>query len=359
MEWKQSLFLILPELYLSVGILFLLLYGVWLSTSKKLGFPIIIEDVMWLAVFMLICTSVLVYISVGVSSGNVLNQLDVSAYTQMVKLLVGVISIFVLLGSISYVSEEKINEYEYVVLVLLAILSLFFLVSASNLLIAFLGLELQALCFYILAAFYRTQERSIEAGLKYFIYSAFISGLFLFGVALIYLITNTIQVEKLAMLISYPSTFLTTLSPVLVLGFVLVFVSFFFKLYIAPFHVWAPDVYSGSPLPVVAVFATIPLLGIGSFFCKFYTMIFVWNVRLWLSLFVVCCVISMIVGGFGAVRQKVITRMLAYSSIHHAGFYGFLLGFSNLVSLRFFLRILLFIYLLMCVSLPVSYRYEN
>jgi proton-translocating NADH-quinone oxidoreductase chain N len=242
-----------------------------------------------------------------------------------------------------------------------------FMISAFDLIAMYLAIELQSLCFYVLAASKRNSEFSTEAGLKYFLLGAFSSGIFLFGCSLIYGFTGVTNLEELAKIFTTPlgtssltanesnqiapyGPFIGPMAPSsgIFMGILFLAVGFLFKITAVPFHMWAPDVYEGSPTIVTAFFSVAPKIAILAnmlrvFMYSFYD-------PSWQQLFVFCSVASMILGAFAALSQNKIKRLLAFSSIGHIGY--LLIGFScGTIEGIQSLLIGLFIYVFMTINI--------
>lgn len=219
--------------------------------------------------------------------------------------------------SINELEGEYVFYSEYFALIIFATVGMMLMAASSHLLTVFLGLETLSLSLYILAGFRRTHEFALESSFKYFLLGAFASGFLLYGIALVYGATGSASLKTLAESISRESLLG---NPLLVAGLVLLFIGFGFKIAIVPFHMWAPDVYQGAPTPVAAFMAT------GSKAAGFAALLRVllaadvlgdvrWQQALW-----VLAVLTMTLGNIIALRQENIKRMLAYSSIAHAGY---------------------------------------
>lgn len=224
--------------------------------------------------------------------------------------------------------QESLNSYEFIILILLSTCSMLFLISSADFISMYLAIEMQSLCFYVLAALKRNSEFSTEAGLKYFLLGAFSSGLLLFGCSMIYGfsgITNFSDLSKLFIFdnddISNSLSFLHACE----LGMIFILVGFLFKITAAPFHMWAPDVYEGSPTSVTAFFSIAPKIAVLSVFLRIFLESFFNFIWPWQKILIFCSVTSMIIGSFAAMSQNKIKRLLAFSSIGHVGF--LLIGF--------------------------------
>jgi proton-translocating NADH-quinone oxidoreductase chain N len=319
--FENDFILILPEFFISITIIFLLFYGVIYSTSKYYNYPILSSNISLLILLVL-------FIAFILCSSNSLpsiiifnNLLIIDSFTNFVKTSILLISIFCILMSFNYLESNKINSFEFAILMLLSILGMLLLVSSYDLLSLYLAIELMSLSFYILASYKINSEFSGESGLKYFILGAFSSGLLLFGSSLLYGFTGMTSFEDISKLILGIGAVSDTLSyKGIFTGIFFIAIALLFKVGAAPFHMWSPDVYEGSPTPVTALFSTLPkislfVLYIRLFFCTLYDFIFLWQ-----ELFLICGIVSIIWGSVAALSQNRIKRLLAYSGIVNVGY---------------------------------------
>ena len=256
--------------------------------------------------------------------------------------LIGILAILFLLG------PRKEEQTDILILNLIVVLGIFCLISSTNWLSVYLAIELSTLCFFILIV--RGSGYSAEAGLKYFVLGALSSGLFLFGCALLCGIGGSVYFSYMELLFNSKESFSDIYTP---LGYLLIIIALFFKLSVAPFHMWVPDVYEGAPIKTVVLLAIVPKIGI--FFLLF-------SIGLPISFFLIGIVFSLLVGALGALNQTRIKRLLAYSGIGHIGFLLWGLVNGSFESLQASL-VYLFIYIIMtiCVfSLILSFNvYKN
>ncbi len=217
-------------------------------------------------------------------------------------------AVFILLVKRS-LKNENLFRYEYILFVLFAVLGSFILISSDNFLTAFIGLELQSLSLYLMAAFNTKNLNSNEAGIKYFSLGALSSGFLLFGISMVYFDTGSFIFQKLDDF-SYTSE----------IGLSLILISLFFKVSAAPFHIWTPDVYEGSPTISVLFFASLPKFASLVFLFRVYHELNISDVKSLSYIFQIVCGISLLIGVYGAITQKIIKRLLAFSSINHVGF---------------------------------------
>ncbi|MSP51666.1 MAG: NADH-quinone oxidoreductase subunit NuoN [Alphaproteobacteria bacterium] len=233
------------------------------------------------------------------------------------KVVVLLGSAFAIVLSMAYIEREGMARFEYPVLILFATLGMMMMVSANNLMALYLGVELQSLALYVVAALRRDSLRSTEAGLKYFVLGALSSGMLLYGCSLIYGFTGTTSFESLSALFldrgAQPSLGL-------LIGLVFLISGLAFKVSAVPFHMWAPDVYEGAPTPVTAFFAVAPKVAAMALFLRAVIAPFIELVGQWQQIIVFIAIASMLLGAFAAIHQTNIKRLMAYSSIGHMGY---------------------------------------
>ncbi|MDA8388357.1 MAG: NADH-quinone oxidoreductase subunit N [Nitrospiraceae bacterium] len=238
-------------------------------------------------------------------------------YSMFFKVIFLISLVLSVLVSFKYLALEKINHGEYYALMLFATIGMMVMASAGDLITLYLGLELMSLCLYVLTGFMRDSIRSNEAALKYFMLGAFASALLLFGVSLTYGLTGTTEITGVA---QYISAHGLTGNPVLLFATILFVSAFAFKIAAVPFHMWAPDVYEGAPTPITA------FMSVGPKAAGFAVIGRVLLIALgpmsfeWTGLVIALSIMSMAVGNIVAIAQTNIKRMLAYSSIAHAGY---------------------------------------
>lgn len=326
---------LLPEVVVTVSAVILLIGGVFAGDKSAVKMH-------WLGVFVLISTIFMMLSSpIPYERHYLLNMMfTTDIYTKFVKLLLlgGTILVFIL--STSWLRSPEHQRPEFPVLMLFSLVGMFFMVSANDLMSLYLGMELSSLALYVLASFSRDSLRSTEAGVKYFVLGALASGLFLFGASLVYGFSGTTTFNQIADVIKEQPT----LSPGLLTGFVLISVAFCFKVSAAPFHMWTPDVYEGAPTPVTAYFSIAPKIAALALLAKLLCGPFQGMLQAWQQIIIVASIASMLVGAFGALGQKNIKRLLAYSSIGHVGYVlvGIATGtVSGIAAILFYLAIYL------------------
>jgi len=311
----QNLF---PEIYLTIIGVLLLVYGVVFSTLQSKNYPILLTNISWLTLLSLFYTLLLV---MNNPVNNVLllyNTLIIDDFSTFIKTLVLLSSFFCIFISLQYTQQETLNAFECILLILFSTVSMLFLVSSSDFISMYLAVELQSLCFYVIAAIKRNSEFSTEAGLKYFLLGAFSSGLLLFGCSLIYGFTGVTNFSELAKIFTggTEGILLSTSSlPACELGMVFLLVGFLFKIAAAPFHMWSPDVYEGAPTSVTAFFMITPKAAILAVFLRIFLESFYDFFLSWQSLVILASMSSLVIGSLAALSQTKIKRLLAFSSI--------------------------------------------
>jgi NADH-quinone oxidoreductase subunit N len=299
----------LPEITLAVSGLLLLLYGAVRSDALS-------RFVGYITVVILLAVQVL-EMTIAPGSGVTFSGLFISdSYAVFMKSLVLLGSALAVILSFDYHDHEKQERIEYPILILFATLGMMMMISANSLLSLYVGLELQSLCLYVLAAIRRDTLKSTEAGLKYFILGALSSGLLLYGISLIYGFSGSTEFPALAETFTAESSHV----PVgVVIGLVFVMAGLAFKISAVPFHMWTPDVYEGSPTPVTAFFAVAPKIAAIALFMRVLVDPLGGLAEEWRQVVVAVSLASMVLGSFAALNQTNIKRLMAYSSIGHVG----------------------------------------
>lgn len=300
----------LPELILAVGAMVLLMFGVFRGNSS-------FRNVSNLSILLLVVCAFVMITEVGGDRQLTFNGMFVTdAFAVFAKTLVFVGSSVAILLSGRFLSEHSIARFEYPILILFATLGMLIMVSANNLMSLYVGLELQSLSLYVLAAMNRDRLRSTEAGLKYFVLGALSSGMLLYGVSLIYGFSGSTEFDVLATSLQGPKT------PAIgiIVGLVFLLAGLAFKISAVPFHMWTPDVYEGSPTPVTAFFAAAPKVAAMALLVRVLINGFPGLVAEWQQVIIFISIASMLVGAFVALVQTNIKRLMAYSSIGHVGY---------------------------------------
>lgn len=296
-----------PELLLAAGALLLLLLGAY-GGEKKAGL------VSGLSALLLVVAAVAVI--VGRDGSTFDGAFIVDGFGRFLKVLVLIGSALAVVMTRRFAVAEKFFHFELPVLIVLATIGMLLMISAGDLIAVYLGLELQSLALYVVAAFHRDDGRSTEAGLKYFVLGALSSGMLLYGASLIYGFTGHVDFVGIAAAASAGGK----ASLGLTFGIVFVAAGIAFKVSAVPFHMWTPDVYEGAPTPVTAFFAAAPKIAAMALFVR-VVMEALGPVKAeWQQIVAFMSLASMILGAFAAIGQRNIKRLMAYSSIGHMGY---------------------------------------
>ena len=297
---------IFPEILISIFLMMLLILGVFRKNSSSLIYNLSILTLVIILVLVLTFpqgTTVKLF-----NDGYIID--DLSIYMKLITIISG---IFVMLTSSKYLKIIKIYQIEYPILLLSSILGMIIMISSNDLIVFYMGLELQSLALYVLASFNRSNILSSESGLKYFVLSALSSGILLYGCSLIYGFsgsTNFYLISENIKNLEYSGVF----------GIVFILVGLAFKISAVPFHMWAPDVYDGSPTSVTVIFAILPKIAALTVFINFLYGPFLEMFDQWQAVIIFLSIGSMVFGAVAAIGQKKLKRLIAYSSISHMGF---------------------------------------
>ncbi|MEM1382012.1 MAG: NADH-quinone oxidoreductase subunit NuoN [Pseudomonadota bacterium] len=301
--------IVLPEIVMAVGAMALLMLGSYGGGERQTG------TIVWLAAGLMIVVGFWIG-TVGPGARVAFQGAFVSdAFSRFAKVLILFSSALMLLMGRDYLERRGILRFEYPVLIVLATLGMMMMVSSGGLISLYMGLELQSLALYVVAAFNRDSVRSTEAGLKYFVLGALSSGMLLYGASLVYGYTGSTRFDVIASVIEAEGVSLG-----LTFGLVFLCAALAFKISAAPFHMWTPDVYEGSPTPVTAFFATAPKVAAGALFARMLFDGFGNATADWTQVLVFVSVASMFLGSIAAIGQTNLKRLMAYSSIGHMGF---------------------------------------
>jgi len=302
---------LLPEIFLIISAMGLLIVGVGRGNESM---PVIA----WSSVVALIFTGIVMFGFIhDWSRITVLNGMFVfDEFAGFMKLLILIGLVASLALSVRYLLQEQIARFEYPVLVLLAGIGMMLMVSANNMLGLYMGLELQSLSLYVLAAFHRSSLKSAEAGIKYFILGALSSGMLLFGISLVYGFAGSISFDVIGETLNS----LETIPVGVIFGMVFILAGLAFKVSAVPFHMWTPDVYQGAPSSVTALFAIVPKVAAMGLLIRLLYEPFAGAMEQWVQIVYAISLASMVLGAFAGIAQNNIKRLLAYSSIGNMGY---------------------------------------
>ena len=301
----NNLNILLPEIFLTLSIFSILMIGVFIKESFNLIFN--------LSSAIILFTIAIILNSSSETEKIFLDSFTRDSFSNFFKILILIASLFVLNTSKVFITDNKIGKFEYPIIILLSILGMFFMVSSNDIILFYLGLELQSLSLYILASIDRDNLRSSESGIKYFVLSALSSGLLLYGCSLLYGFTGSTNFDLIADQLIQDNT-----GAVFAMVFVLVGLAF--KVSAVPFHMWTPDVYEGAPTSITSYFAVVPKVAGLAVLIKFMFIPFSNILSEWQLIIIFISIASMILGAVAAIVQKNIKRLLAYSSIGHVGY---------------------------------------
>jgi NADH-quinone oxidoreductase subunit N len=303
----ENLNLVLPEIFISLSIMFLLVLGVFKNDSSKIIFNISL-------LVLLIASIITLNETFSIDRVTLFNNsVVIDHMSSLMKIITLIAAFLVLVISSAYLKSFKIFKIEYPVLILSSVLGMMVMISSNDLMVFYMGLELQSLALYVLATFNRDQLKSSEAGLKYFVLSALSSGLLLYGCSLIYGFSGSTNFNVI-------SSQLNSNEYVLTFGIVFILVGLAFKISAVPFHMWAPDVYEGSPTSVTLFFTMVPKIAALTVFIRFLYVPFLNLIDQWQMIIIFLSIASMLFGAIAAIGQTNIKRLVAYSSIGHIGY---------------------------------------
>ncbi|MBB4169938.1 NADH-quinone oxidoreductase subunit NuoN [Rhizobium sp. BK538] len=301
-----SLHLSIPELILAVGALVLLMVGVFSGSGRMvsvLALIVLAAAALWL-----------IFVpSEGVAYGGVFLSDGFGRFMKITALVGSMVALFMSLG---LARENQLDKFEFPVLLVLCTLGILLMISANDLISLYLGLELQSLAIYVVAAINRDSVKSTEAGLKYFVLGALSSGMLLYGMSLVYGFTGHTQFAAIAQALTVDGA----RSLGLIFGLVFILAGIAFKISAVPFHMWTPDVYEGAPTPVTAFLASAPKVAAMAMMTRIVITAFQPVLADWQQVVVFISIASMLLGSFAAIGQRNIKRLMAYSSIGHMGY---------------------------------------
>ena len=298
----------LPEIVLAVLAMALLMFGVFRKGDNA-------DQVTIGAVISLALVAALVIWGGGGKAQAFGGAFVVDTFGRVMKVLMLFGSAVAIILSVHFMKRDRSQRFEYPVLIMLSAVGMMMMISANNLIALYMGLELQSLALYVLAAINRDSARASEAGLKYFVLGALSSGMLLYGASLVYGFTGSTAFPQIAEALASHGAGLG-----LIFGLVFIVAGLAFKVSAVPFHMWTPDVYEGAPTPVAAFFAAAPKVAAMALFIRVMVTPFASIVADWQQILIFVAIASMVLGAFAAIGQSNIKRLLAYSSIGHMGY---------------------------------------
>ena len=308
-----------PEIVLVVFGLLILLLGVFLGLRQR-------KYTGYVALLGTVLAFVPLFPLIGSRSEGFFGMVVADPFAIFFKALFLLVAFFTVLISLDYTEREGVAFGEYYVLVLFASVGMMLMAAGANLIVIFLGLEIMSISIYVLVGITRDDPRSVEAAFKYFLLGAFASAFLLYGMALTYASTGSLRLATIREVLS-EQAFLTS-APIMILGFSLLVIGFAFKIALVPFHMWTPDAYEGAPTSITAFMATGVKAAAFAALLRVFLSALPQLERHWTEVMWALAVLTMSVGNLIALKQDNIKRMLAYSSIAHAGYIlvGFVAG---------------------------------
>jgi NADH-quinone oxidoreductase subunit N len=351
--------ILIPEFFLTTILLILLLFGVFYKTNQNNQKILIIKNLNTIIIYLLLILLILTANIPNISNNLMNGVLIVNNFTQFIKIILIICTIICFLIQQNYLIQQKINSYEITILMLISLLGLMVLISSNHFITLYLAIELQSLSFYILTASQKKSILSVEAALKYFILGSIASGFILYGSSILYVITGSLNFNNIFLFLSNINYLNNTdLLLGILYGLIFIVIGILFKIGAAPFHFWLPDVYEGAPNNITAFFAIVPKIAFIGILIRFFFDIFFHVSFFFEFFFYIISLLSMLIGALGALQQKKIKRLLAYSSISHVGF--IIIGFtSNMLNNIPYILLYIIIYILMSINLWTSYLSLN
>jgi NADH-quinone oxidoreductase subunit N len=334
--------ILVPEIFLGISIIYLVLHSLFLGYNRNNKFALFEKSTLFLIslIMIMVCFLLINQNFLDLQISGFSNCFISDVLSNISKIIIGITSFFFFLVTEHYIGTQKINSFEYYIIFLFGVFGTFLICTANDLLAAYLSIELQGLSFYLLASFNKNSSYSVESGLKYFILGSFSSGLFLYGSSILYGLFGTLNFTDFFDLTEDSTGSHIYCPDIFQYPLILILVSLLFKLAIAPFHVWLPDIYEGSPFSSTFFFAVVPKLSIFVLFLKIFNYCFFNLVSYLTDVLVFIAVFSVVVGSFAGLEQRKLKSLLAYSSISHMGYLlivfslpnneGFQLGFCYL-----------------------------
>ncbi|WP_407704237.1 NADH-quinone oxidoreductase subunit NuoN [Thermohalobaculum xanthum] len=301
--------LVVPEILMAAGAMLLLMVGAYGGEERQRNL------ITWASAGLMALVAAIVATRGGAEATAFGGAFVDDGFARFTKVLILTSSALMLVIGKEYLERRGILRFEYPILIVLATLGMMMMVSSGGLIALYMGLELQSLSLYVVAAFNRDSARSTEAGLKYFVLGALSSGMLLYGASLVYGYSGSTSFSAIAEVIADDGVSLG-----LTFGLVFICAGLAFKISAVPFHMWTPDVYEGAPTPVTAFFATAPKVAAGALFARALYDGFGNAVADWQQILVFISIASMFLGSIAAIGQSNLKRLLAYSSIGHMGF---------------------------------------
>lgn len=315
-------FLLLPELYFFFAIFYLLTYTTINNLSSFYKFPNLLKNNLFFLILSLVNISFFILNYINISEFSIFNFFYKDTFVSFLQLFTIFFTILILFVTYSYINNNKIGHFEFFIVLFFSVFSLCLLVTSNHMINMYLLLELQGFSSYILTALNRKNQYSVESGLKYFILGSFSSILLLFGISILYGFSGLLSFVEINLFLENIDLFFVNVNiNVVSVSFIFILISFLFKLYAAPFHLWVSDIYQGAPMMVTTFFSVVPLLSTFFIFSKLLLVVFYKLNIIYYPIITITIVSSFLLGTFGAIYQKKIKRLLAYSSVTSIGYF--------------------------------------
>ena len=340
---------IIPEFFFLFSIFFLIIFLLSFSVSKIYKYPLLTNISVWLSLLNFIFLFFLYLNSINIKAILFNNMFNISCGISYFKVIVVLFSIFSLIVTIQYLKQEQINDFEYFILLLFVTFGVLLLISSNDFILTYLSIELQSLALFVLVTFKKNTIYSTEAGIKYFILGSLASILLLFGFSLLYFTFGTTNFQELSLLFIY-NIDLDFYYFLLFFSFLFIFLGIFFKLNVAPLHMWLPDIYEGSPTSVTLYMAVVPKISFFFILIKFLFSTFSGFFYEIQNILIVLSVFSIFIGSFMGIRQKKFKRLFAYSTVSHIGFLLFALSSGSREGIQ---SLIIYIIIYMIMSLAI------
>jgi proton-translocating NADH-quinone oxidoreductase chain N len=316
----ENLFkLIIVDFYFIFCIFIYFIFSIIFSYNNNKYYLLLLPFSKLIIYWLFLINFIIIYNYIDININLIYYSYNLDSFSLIMKLLILTILILYLIVTFNYLKEESIKSFEYLYLILLSIVGSFLLINSNDFLLLYFAIEIQSFCFYILSAIKYKNNFSTEAALKYFVLGSFSSSILLLGIVVLYSISGIINYCDFYNLLLYYSNTISTYSGFL-LGLLFITIGILFKLSVAPFHIWTPDVYEGIPTIIMLFFVVLSKLTYFIVFIKIYLLTFNDFFFEYYFIYYLFIILSLIFGTLGALSQNSIKKILAYSSITHVGF---------------------------------------
>ncbi len=344
MNYSIVYLLLIPEIYFIFIVLYYLTYTTIINLSANYSFSNNMKNYVFFLVLSIINIMMLIFNYISIGEFSILQYIQKDTFVSILQLITLFLTLLLIFVMYDYIKKNKFNQFEFFVILFFSILSICLLVTSSNMTNLYLLLELQGFSFYILTAYNKNNQYSVESGLKYYILGSFSSVLLLFGISILYGFTGLLSFKEIEFFLYNLDMYTDTNNiNIISVSFLFIVVSFLFKLYAAPFHLWVSDIYQGAPMMVTAFFSTVPLISTFYLFSKIVLNVFYKLNDIYSPVITIAILSSFFLGTFAALYQKKIKRLLAFSTVTSIGYFLILfLSESPMLILNVFTYIALY-----------------